>query len=219
MSLVAVVGEPVSLCTAGDCRGNWRDYIRRCHKQGTLHGASYDEIKKKIDAPLSKITLNPEAAVFVPKPVDNSSKEFKSSESAIHIQPSLSVLDDDHNARSLSEIEDRYTISTAYNLSEIEMAGTEEHLSQGESTSDEGEEQNSPRNDTSSVTRPEDIVSQHQVACTFHEEPIRKTELEEGENDAKQNASEGFEEFVRESFEDETVFPKYLDKIIKALVE
>ena len=66
MSLVAVVGDAVSLCTVGDCRGNWRDYIRRCDQQGSLFGTSYKEIKQAIDAPLSNISLNPEAAVFVP---------------------------------------------------------------------------------------------------------------------------------------------------------
>ena len=219
MSLVAVVGDPFSLCTAGDCRGNWRDYITRCHKHGTLHGASYDEIKEKIDAPLAKIALNPEASVFEPKSVDANSKELKSSESAINIQPgeilrfeeNLSDMEDDNNAKSLSDIEDRHTCPTDNYLSGIEMVDTKENLSQEESMSEEEEEeQNSPSKDTS---------SQHQVDCTFQNEPLSTTDLEEGRNNDEQNATEGFEEFVRESFEDETVFPRYLDKIIKALVE
>ena len=228
MSLVAVVGDPVSLCTAGDCRGNWRDYIRRCHKQGSLHGASYDEIKKKIEAPLAKITLNPEAVVFEPKPVDASGKKFNSPECAT--QPGeimefeeKSDLEDDNNAKSLvSASQDRHFIPTDNILPGIEMVDKKEDLTIEESTSEEEEEreeQNSPKNDNNSVTKLKDVVPQHQAQSMFMEESQSTTEFEEGENVAEQNTSEGFEEFLRESFEDETVFPRYLDRIIKALVE
>lgn len=210
MSLVAVVGDPVSLCTAGDCRGNWRDYIRRCHKHGTLHGSSYKEIKTEIDSPLANITLNPEAAVFVPKPVDASSKEFKSPECAT--QPKLfkgeisgfeerSDWKVDNNAKSsVSDIEDRHAIPTDNNLSGIEVVDAEEDLTQAESMS-------------------EDIVCQHQVDCAFQKEVQSEAESEEEEDDVKQDTLDVFEQFRRESFEDETVFPRYFDKIINALVE
>ena len=66
MSLVAVVGDAVSLCTVGECRSNWRDFIRRCDQDGSLSGTSYTAIEEAIATPLSKISLNPEAAVFVP---------------------------------------------------------------------------------------------------------------------------------------------------------
>ena len=227
MSLVAVVGDSVSLCTAGGCRGNWRDYIRRCHENGTLQGTSRDQIKRRIAAPLSKISLNPEAAIFVPKPVDFRNEEFMSL--AGTTQPGeLSGLEansdfgdgnyDDINVKSpFSNNEDRHTIPNDNNLSESDM---EDDLTLGESTSEEEEKElASPRNDKSSVTGSKCGVSQHDVQSSILKEPERMAELEEEENDVEQNASEGFEEFLRESFEDEAVFPKYLDKIMKALVE
>ena len=173
MSLVAVVGDPVSLCTAGDCRGNWRDYIKRCQKHGTLHGVSYDQLKRRIDAPLAKIGLHPEAVGFVPKPVYVSNEEFKSL--ACATQPGeQSQLDDDSNdddknaKSSVSDIEDKHTIPTEKKGSESKISDRKEDLTRGDSTSKD---------------------------------------------------DEGFTDFLQESFEDETVFPRYLDRIIKALVE
>lgn len=65
MFLVGVVGDFVSLCIVGDCRGNWRDYIRRCYERGILYGVSYEEIKKKIDVFFVNIILNLEVNEFV----------------------------------------------------------------------------------------------------------------------------------------------------------
>lgn len=237
MSLVGVVGDPVSLCTAGDCRGNWRDYIRRCHERGTLHGASYEEIKKKIDAPLANITLNPEANEFVPQSMEVSSKELKSlelasqpeiSDSKISSSVEKSDLEVDKNEKSsASEIEDRCTIPTEKYKSGIETNDTKEDLTQKEPTSEEEEEEqketqfssHSPKNGFKSVKRSEDMPSQHQGDFAFQDEPQSRIQSQEEEDDVEQSASDGFEELPRESFEDETVFPRYLDKIIKALVE
>ena len=237
MSLVAVVGDPVSLCTAGDCRGNWRDYIKRCHERETLHGASYEEIKKTIDAPLPKITLNPEANEFVPQSLDVSSKELKSlelasqpeiSDSQISSSVEKSDLKVDKNEKSsASESEDEYTNLTEKYKSGIETNDTKEDLTQRESTSDEEEEEqkatqfspDSPRHGFNSVKRSEDVMSQHQGDFASQDEPQSGIQSQEEEDDVEQSVSDGFEELPRESFEDETVFPRYLDKIIRALVE
>ena len=64
--LVAVVGDPVSLCTVGDCRSLWRDYIRRCNEKGGLHGTTMEELDKEINASIASIELNPGAQPFVP---------------------------------------------------------------------------------------------------------------------------------------------------------
>ena len=237
MSLVAVVGDPVSLCTAGDCRGNWRDFIRRCHERGTLHGASYEEIKKKIDAPLANITLNPEANVFVPQSMEVSSKELKSlewdsqperSDSEISSSVKKSGWEVDKKAKSsTSDIEDRCTIPTEKTGSGFETDDTKEDLTQGEPTSEEEEgkqkatrfSSDSPKKGFNSVRRSEDMLPQHQDDLAFQDEPRGRIQSQEEEDDVEQSASDGFEELPRESFEDETVFPRYLDKIIKALVE
>ena len=64
--LVAVIGDPVSLCTVGECRSIWRDYIKRCNKRGGLHGTTMQELEKEINASISSIELNPKAQPFVP---------------------------------------------------------------------------------------------------------------------------------------------------------
>jgi len=64
--LVAVIGDPVSLCTVGECRSIWRDYIKRCNKIGGLHGTTLEELDKEINASISSIELNPKAQPFVP---------------------------------------------------------------------------------------------------------------------------------------------------------
>ena len=221
ISLVAVVGDPISLCTAGDCRGNWRDYIKRCHERGTLHGASYEEIKKKVNVPLAKITLNPEAYEFVSQSMHVSSKESLELASQPEIsdgQISRSVektdLEVDKNVNgSASGIEDRCTIPTESYRSGIETNyTTEEDLTYRESTSAEEEEE---QDSLKSVRRSEDWLSPNRGDFASQDEP----QSQEEEDDVEQSASDGFEELPRESFEDETVFPRYLDKIIRALVE
>ncbi|XP_020604461.1 helicase with zinc finger domain 2-like isoform X3 [Orbicella faveolata] len=235
MSLVAVVGDPVSLCTAGYCRGNWRDYIRRCHEHGALHGASYEEIKKKIDAPLAKIALNPEANEFVPQSMYVSSKELKSLELASQREISDSQISssdekgdlevDKYDKRAASEIQDKRNIPTETNGSGIER-GDEEDVTQGEPMAEEEEQEyeatqfssDSPKNEFNSV-RSEISGDQHQVDLAFQEDPQRKIQSQEEEDDVEQSASDSFEEFLRESFEDETVFPRCFDNIIKAFVD
>ena len=64
--LVAVIGDPVSLCTVGECRSIWRDYIKRCNKRGGLHGTTMQELEKEINASIATIELNPKAQPFVP---------------------------------------------------------------------------------------------------------------------------------------------------------
>ena len=226
MSLVAVVGDPISLCIAGDCRGNWRDYIKRCNERGTLHGASYEEIKKKVEAPLAKITLNPKANEFVSQSMNVSRKELKSlewasqpeiSDGQISSSVEKSDLEVDKNVKgSASEIEDRCTIPTESYRSGVETNYTKEDLTPRESTWREEEED---QDGFDSVSQSEDWLSHHQGDLASQDEPQSRIQSQEEEDDVEQISSHGFEELPRESFEDETVFPRYLDKIIKALVE
>ena len=65
--LVAVVGDPVSLCTVGECRSLWRDYIKRCNERGGLHGTTVEELDKEVNASIASIELNPKAQPFVPR--------------------------------------------------------------------------------------------------------------------------------------------------------
>ena len=65
--LVAVVGDPVSICTVGECRSIWRDYIKRCNEKGGLYGVTMEELDKEINAAIASIELDPKAEPFVPK--------------------------------------------------------------------------------------------------------------------------------------------------------
>lgn len=67
-SLVAVVGDPLSLCTMGDCSYLWKEFIDKCDKGEGLFGfrkeyLEYD-IAKHFET--SKHELNVEAEEFVP---------------------------------------------------------------------------------------------------------------------------------------------------------
>ena len=72
--LVAVVGDPVSLCTVGECRGLWRDYIKRCNKKGGLYGTTMEELDREINASIANVQLNPTAQAFVPTFISNMEK-------------------------------------------------------------------------------------------------------------------------------------------------
>ncbi|KAJ7378356.1 hypothetical protein OS493_023611 [Desmophyllum pertusum] len=73
--------------------------------------------------------------------------------------------------------------------------------------------------DESTHETPRDIYElQYQGDCSSQEEVQSRNEPEE-EADVEQNTLHFFEEFRRETFEDETVFPRYFDKTIQALVE
>ena len=237
MSLVAVVGDPVSLCTAGDCRGNWRDYIRRCHERGTLQGASYQDIKNKIDAPLANICLNPQAIEFVPQLMEVNSKQVKSLRSQPQIYDSeisssveKSDLEVERNEKMLaSGKEDGRNIATEKKGSGNKRDDAKEDITQEESTAKEEKEEEEEEQQQQQEQRASQFSADSQNNELNSE---RRSEYQQGiepesgiqsqeeeDDDVGQSTSDGFEEFLRESFEDETVFPRYLDKIIKALVE
>ncbi|KAK8786148.1 hypothetical protein V5799_007486 [Amblyomma americanum] len=68
-SLVAVVGDPVSLCSVGACRTLWEKFIRTCAERGSLYNMHWDDIKYQLDGfELKKeYGLNPHAQSFWPK--------------------------------------------------------------------------------------------------------------------------------------------------------
>ncbi|XP_071814832.1 probable helicase with zinc finger domain isoform X3 [Apostichopus japonicus] len=68
-SLVAVVGDPVSLCAIGKCRKLWEELIKVCHINDSLHGTTYAAIKAQLSSVEMKKTfiLNPMAKEFVPR--------------------------------------------------------------------------------------------------------------------------------------------------------
>lgn len=200
-SLVAVIGEPVSLCTFGECRGNWRDYIRRCHDRKALYGTTFDELKKLITASLSRIPLNPTAHNFIPKSTTNTHEDEKERGNASNFE-----LEADRENQDYFEFP---TLDQDKNPSETQMA--DENSIDGGSTSDEdeqkelnGEVPDSSNNDTSSRDVKTNEFSNTSQSTEIEEENVQCTFLDE---------------FRRESLEDETVFPTLFDNIIRALLE
>ncbi|XP_045442251.1 probable helicase with zinc finger domain isoform X5 [Pipistrellus kuhlii] len=68
-SLVAVVGDPIALCSVGRCRKFWERFIALCHENNSLHGITFEQIKAQLEALELKKTyvLNPLAPEFIPR--------------------------------------------------------------------------------------------------------------------------------------------------------
>ena len=205
-SLVAVVGDPVSLCTVGECRGIWRDYIKRCSDRKALYGTSFEELKKKISVSLSNISLNPQAATFVPKSMSEGSKQDCQS-----VDGSTAQQDKEKG-----------------NPSSLEVPKSREHgsaifpIAEGN--------QNNPMTKDAPESRPFEVDLMQKESSDEDEDKQgedgslltkiqNSTPSDHGEEDRIQETFAFFNEFRRESLEDETVLPKYMDKIIEALVE
>ena len=67
-SLVAVVGDPVALCSVGKCRKLWERFIDLCNTNHSLFGMTYSSLRAMLDGVELKKTyvLNPLAPEFVP---------------------------------------------------------------------------------------------------------------------------------------------------------
>ncbi|XP_075846411.1 putative helicase with zinc finger domain isoform X1 [Microtus pennsylvanicus] len=85
-SLVAVVGDPIALCSIGRCRKFWERFIALCHENHSLHGITFEQIKAQLEALELKKTyvLNPLAPEFIPRALrlqhsGNSSRQQQSS--------------------------------------------------------------------------------------------------------------------------------------------
>ncbi|XP_035254938.1 probable helicase with zinc finger domain isoform X3 [Anguilla anguilla] len=68
-SLLAVVGDPVALCTMGKCRRIWERFLSACASEGSLHGATLPGLLEQVDVVESRCggVLNPLAPEFVPR--------------------------------------------------------------------------------------------------------------------------------------------------------
>uniref|UniRef100_A0A674PLP0 Helicase with zinc finger n=1 Tax=Takifugu rubripes TaxID=31033 RepID=A0A674PLP0_TAKRU len=68
-SLVAVVGDPIALCSVGRCRKFWEHFISICYENSSLHGITFEQIKAQLEALELKKTyvLNPLAPEFIPR--------------------------------------------------------------------------------------------------------------------------------------------------------
>ena len=73
-SLIAVVGDPFSLRTVGDCQVLWEEFIKRCSDDGKLFGVEHSDLEESI----SQTELNVNAGEFVPRVEAGSSQPLRS---------------------------------------------------------------------------------------------------------------------------------------------
>jgi len=68
-SLVAVVGDPVAVCTVGKCRKLWEKFLEICNENTSIFGVTWSSFRSQLDGIEFKKTyvLNPLAPEFVPR--------------------------------------------------------------------------------------------------------------------------------------------------------
>lgn len=192
--LVAVVGDPVSLCTVGECRSIWKDYIKRCDKKRGLYGTTMGELEKQINAAIASIQLNPEAKSFVPK--DGSEHEptittHQSCEHGIFLNESgaKETRDQETNEEKSDEVQSNVPQEAIKNAIEKD----EQDLLNASCASDVAHDK------------------EQQEKLTENKNVEEEVEDDEG--------NEETEDFQDDLLEDETVSPRYMDEIILAFVK
>lgn len=68
-SLVAVVGDPIALCSIGRCRKVWERFIEICDQNKSLFGITWSTLRSQLDGVELKknFVLNPNAPEFIPR--------------------------------------------------------------------------------------------------------------------------------------------------------
>ena len=116
--MIAVIGDPFSLRTVGDCQGLWEEFIKRCNDDRKMFGIEHNELEGSI----SQSGLNVNAAEFVPTVTADSG------------EPPLTVLSDSKSSSSLpiqSVVADQETRENSFS---VEGTG---HFVQNANLSDE----------------------------------------------------------------------------------
>lgn len=186
--LVAVIGDPVSLCTVGECRSIWRDYIKRCNKKGGLHGTTLEELEKEINASIASIELDPKAQPFVPTFPKTSDKS-----STVDVTQQKGAQRDEETEEGKRRVENEGDSQLS------ETHGRESHHQQEI-------DNNATKHDS------QDVKSGPCVNSTTQCQEERET----GEDEDDEIAESG--DFQDNFLEDETIFPRDMDEIILAFV-
>ena len=186
--LVAVIGDPVSLCTVGECRSIWRDYIKRCNKRGGLHGTTLEQLDKDINASIASIELNPKAQPFVPT---FSKTPEKSS--------AVDITQENGAQRDEETEEGKRRVEKVGDAQPSETHGRESHHQQ----------------EINGNVTEHDSQDGKSGPCV---EPMAQCQEErETEEDADDEIAESGD-FQDNLLEDETIFPRDMDEIILAFV-
>ena len=194
--LVAVVGDPVSLCTVGNCRTIWWNFIERCNQMGGLYGTTVDQLKTEVNAAIASIQLNPEAKTFVPKcpPV---------SEPELHTIPTegTNVISEQGATQERADAETKTSQTKDFHSN---------NLQRGENEADV--EENEVR---------ESILCNMADKKEGQEGQEEKEEQDgqEGDGDLTANGNLDIEDLQDFFVDDETLHPREIDEIIKAFIE
>lgn len=87
-SLVAVVGDPVALCSIGRCRKVWERFIEICNQNKSLFGITWSMLRSQLDGVELKKTyvLNPLAPEFIPRALQHEAYLREQSTTFNHLQ-------------------------------------------------------------------------------------------------------------------------------------
>lgn len=92
-SLVAVVGDPVALCSIGRCRKVWERFIEICNQNKSLFGITWSLLRSQLDGVELKKTyvLNPLAPEFIPRAFQSEAyiKSQQNSVNTYNSQPNI----------------------------------------------------------------------------------------------------------------------------------
>ncbi|XP_022079225.1 LOW QUALITY PROTEIN: helicase with zinc finger domain 2-like [Acanthaster planci] len=72
-SLVLVAGDPITLCSEGQCSTTWKAFLKECERNNSLQGTSMEEIRQEVEA--AKQRLNPFAKIFHPAASKNQTSQ------------------------------------------------------------------------------------------------------------------------------------------------
>ena len=186
--LVAVVGDPVSLCTVGNCRVIWKDFIKRCNQSGGLYGTTMAKLETELNAAIARIQLNPDAQSFVPN-------------APLMPQPEVNT--------SASEEHKVFSCQEAVETTRDKENGSNVLQERKEDENEIDVEKN--RRDRSCSTM---AAIEHEQR---KEEESEVQDEEGGEDEADQGTLE-IEDLQDDFIDDETLLPRDIDEIILAFV-
>ncbi|XP_068675109.1 3'-5' exoribonuclease HELZ2-like isoform X2 [Montipora foliosa] len=186
--LVAVVGDPVSLCTVGNCRVIWKDFIKRCNQSGGLYGTTMAKLETELNAAIASIQLNPDAQSFVPN-------------APLMPQPEVNT--------SASEEHKVFSCQEAVETTRDKENGSNVLQERKEDENEIDVEKN--RRDRSCSTM---AAIEHEQR---KEEESEVQDEEGGEDEADQGTLE-IEDLQDDFIDDETLLPRDIDEIILAFV-
>ncbi|XP_048588777.1 helicase with zinc finger domain 2-like isoform X4 [Nematostella vectensis] len=114
-SLVAVVGDPVSLCTVGDCRRLWKDFIKRCNELRAFYGYTMEQLNEEMKAVINVIEMNPAAKPFV--------SDYQVEQTQENNEPDSDVENEDDALFKEQEASDTASVMSSGNEEELEQEG------------------------------------------------------------------------------------------------